>query len=236
MGRAFEKRKGAKMARWDKIGKAFTRLGREISMAVKQSGPDTENNPRLRAAIATAKALNMPKDKMLSAIKKASSRDEKDYEEVIYEGYGPHGVAIIIVTATDNNTRTVANMRHIFSKYGGSIGKSGSLDFIFTRKGLFKFEANSINLDEVELDLIDLGAEDIVTEDEGQILVYTQFSDFGAMQKGLEEKGFNFMSAELCFVPNSTTALAEEHEDDIFTIVDKFEQDEDVQNVYINVE
>lgn len=234
MGRAFEKRKHKKMARWNKIGKAFTRLGKEIAMSVKAGGADPDGNPRLRAAMQTAKSLNMPKDRVEAAIKRASSRDEKDYEEVVYEGYGPHGVAILIETATDNTTRTVANMRHIFSKYGGSLGKSGSLDFLFTRKGLFKLDATQVNIDEIELDIIDLGAEDIQIED-NEILIYTHFEDYGKMQKGLEDKNIPYAEAELVRIPNSTTELTDEQAEDIDTIIEKFEEDDDVQNVFTNL-
>jgi len=187
MGRVFEKRKYKMFARYDKMAKAFTRIGKEIAIAVKQSGPDPGGNPRLRAAIQNAKSVNMPKDRVDAAIKRASSKDEKDYEEVIYEGYGPNGVAILLECATDNPTRTVANVRMYFNRGGGALGKTGSLDFVFSRKGLFKFDPTGLDLDEMELELIDYGLEDIALDEENVGYIYTSFQDYGGMQKILEE-------------------------------------------------
>lgn len=234
MGRAFEFRRARKEKRWDKMAKTFTKLGREIAISVKQSGPDPSTNPRLRVAIQNAKGVNMPKDKVESAIKRASSKDAGDYQEVIYECYGPHGVAILIECATDNPTRTVANIRSYLSRGGGSLGTSGSLDFMFQRKGVFKVSAEKVNMEELELDLIDYGAEDIQVE-EGEVFIYTQFSDFGAMQKALEEKGVDVLGAELQRIPTSTTDISEEQEEELGNLIDKIEDDDDVQAVYTNL-
>lgn len=235
MGRAFEFRKGRKMKRWDAMAKAFTKFGREIAMAVKQSGPDPTSNSRLRVAIQNAKGANMPKDRIENAIKRASSKDEKDFEEIVYEGYGPYGVAILVECASDNPTRTVSNVRMYFNRGNGTLGKTGSLDFIFTRKGVFKLAADANNLEELELELIDFGLEEIVKE-EDVILIYTSYTDFGTMQKALEDKGINVINAELKRIPNTTVSLTEEQEDEIMDLLDKFEEDDDVQAVYSNVE
>jgi len=203
-------------------------------MVVKQGGPDPETNPRLRTIIQNAKTANMPKDRIEAAIKRASSKEDKGYEEVIYEGYGPHAVAIVVETATDNPTRTVANIRMYFTRGGGALGKTGSLDFVFTRKGVFHFDAAGLDKDELELEGIDHGLEEIVEED-GEMVVYTPFSEFARMQKFLEEKGIAVKSAELKRIPNTTVDLSQEQEDEIMELIEKFEQDEDVQAVYHNV-
>jgi YebC/PmpR family DNA-binding regulatory protein len=234
MGRAFEFRKARKFKRWDKMSKAFTRLGKEIAMATKEGGPSPESNTRLRIAIQNAKGANMPKDRIEAAIKRASSKDEKDYEEVVYEGYGPHGIAIVVETATDNPIRTVANVRMYFTRSGGSLGKTGSLDFLFERKGIFKISAENVNMEELELELIDYGAEEVF-EDEGEIIIYTQFNDFGAMSKYLEERGFNVISSESQRIPVTTTDLSPDQEEEILKLIDKFEDDDDVQAVYHNL-
>ncbi len=234
MGRAFEFRKARKFKRWDKMSKAFTRLGKEIVMAVKESGPNPETNSRLRTAINNAKGVNMPKDRVEAAIKRASSKEEKDYEEVVYEGYGPHGIAILVETATDNLNRTIANMRVYFSRAGGAVGKTGSLDFIFTRKGIFKINPEGVDIEELELELIDHGAEDIY-EHEGEIIVETAFADFGQMQKALEEKGVDVISADLQRIPNTRTELTDEQAEEIENLVEKIEEDDDVQAVYHNM-
>ncbi|MBB6611126.1 YebC/PmpR family DNA-binding transcriptional regulator [Pontibacter sp. Tf4] len=234
MGRAFEFRKARKFKRWDKMSKAFTRLGKEIVMAVKEAGPNPESNSRLRTAIQNAKGVNMPKDRVEAAIKRASSKEEKDYEEVVYEGYGPHGIAILVETATDNINRTIANMRVYFSRAGGAVGKTGSLDFIFTRKGIFKINPEGLNIEELELELIDFGAEDIY-EHEGEIIVETAFTDFGQMQKALEEKEINVISAELQRIPNTRTELTDEQAEEIENLIEKIEEDDDVQAVYHNM-
>ncbi|MBF9252523.1 YebC/PmpR family DNA-binding transcriptional regulator [Pontibacter sp. 172403-2] len=234
MGRAFEFRKARKFKRWDKMSKAFTRLGKEIVMAVKESGPSPDTNSRLRTAIQNAKGVNMPKDRIEAAIKRASSKEEKDYEEIVYEGYGPHGIAVVIECATDNLNRTVANVRMHFSKGGGSLGKTGSLDFMFERRGIFKVDAEGLDVEELELDLIDFGAQDIY-EHEGEIIIETAFTDFGAMQKALEEKGLNVISADLQRIPTTTTELTEEQEEEVMGLIERFEEDDDVQAVYHNM-
>lgn len=234
MGRAFEFRRGRKEKRWDKMAKAFTRLGKEIAMAVKQSGPNPDMNARLRVAMQNAKGLNMPKDRIEAAIKRASTKEEQDFQELVYEGYGPYGIPILVECATDNPTRTVANIRMYFSRAGGALGKTGSLDFMFERKGVFKFSAEGINKEELELDLIDHGAEDIF-EEEGEIFVHTKFGDFGSMQKALEDKGINVISAELQRIPGTTIELPEEEEENIMNLIEKFEEDDDVQAVFHNL-
>ncbi|MFN3528549.1 MAG: YebC/PmpR family DNA-binding transcriptional regulator [Bacteroidia bacterium] len=234
MGRAFEYRKARKFARWDKMSRIFPRIGKEITMAVKAGGPDPETNPRLRVAMQNAKGANMPKDRVEAAIKRATSKDEKDYEEVVYEGYGPHGVAVVVETATDNPTRTVANVRHLFNKYGGSLGTSGSLSFMFDRKGIFRLQAEGLNLEDLELELIDAGAEDI-QEDEGEIIVTAAFADFGAMQRALEKLGVNVISSQLQRIPASYAEINEQQEEEVMKLIDFLEEDEDVQNVFYNL-
>lgn len=221
-------------ARFDRMAKAFTRIGKEIAIAVKQGGPLPENNPRLRLAIQNAKGANMPKDRVEAAIKRASSKEEKDFEEVTYEGYAPHGVPVVVECATDNPTRTVANVRLHFSKNGGNMGNSGSVAFMFERKGVFKFAPADLNLDELELDLIDAGAEDI-EKDEDEIVVYTKFADFGSMQKFLEAKQVNTKSSELQYIPTSTKELSEAEQDEVMECITALEEDDDVQNVYHNL-
>jgi YebC/PmpR family DNA-binding regulatory protein len=234
MGRIFEKRKYTMFARFDRMAKTFTRIGREISIAVKQNGPDPDNNPRLRAAIQNAKGANMPKDRVNAAIKKASSRDEKDFLEATYEAYAPHGIALMIECTTDNPTRTVANVRHILSKHNCTLGAAGSVEFMFHRKGVFKIAAPNMNADELELELIDHGAEDFA-EDEGEFYVYTSFADFVKMQKALEEKKLNVVSAELQRIPTAQTELNEKQEEDVLKVIAALEEDDDVQNVFHNM-
>ena len=234
MGRIFEKRKHKMFARFDRMAKAFTRIGKDIAIAVKHGGPHPENNPKLRLAIQNAKGANMPKDRVEAAIKRASSKEEKDYQEVTYEGYAPHGVPIMVECATDNPTRTVANIRLHFSKNGGSMGNSGSVAFLFERKGVFKFDPSKLNLDELELDLIDAGAEDIEKTEE-EILVYTKFAEFGHMQKFLESRELDAKSSELQYIPTTTKELSEEQQDEVLKLVEVLESDDDVQNVYHNL-
>lgn len=221
-------------ARFDRMAKAFTRIGKDISIAVRQGGPHPEHNPKLRMAIQNAKGANMPKDRVEAAIKRASSKEEKDYQEVVYEGYAPHGVPILVECATDNPTRTVANIRLHFSKNGGSMGNSGSVAFMFERKGVFKFDPEKLNLDELELDLIDAGAEDIDRQEE-EIVVYTKFTEFGHMQKFLESKNLEAKSSELHYIPSTTKELPEEQQDEVLKLVEVLESDDDVQNVYHNL-
>lgn len=234
MGRIFEKRKHKIFARMDRMAKAFTRIGREIAIAVKQGGPNPEYNPRLRMAVQNAKGLNMPKERVEAAIKRASSKDEKGYEEVTYEGYGAHGVAVVAECATDNNTRTVSNVRLIFSRNNGNLGKSGSLDFIFERKGVFKLKPEGLNKEELELELIDFGADEI-TEEEENIIIYTKFSDFGSMQKALESKNIVPVSSEVQRIPNTLVELPEAQEEEVLKMIADLEQDDDVQAVYHNI-
>lgn len=240
MGRAFEFRKERKFKRWAKMAVQFTRLGKEIAMAVKEGGPNPEANSRLRTAIQNGKAVNMPKDRIEAAIKRASDKDAKGYEEHVYEGYGPHGVPILIETATDNTNRTVANIRSYFSKAGGTLGKTGSLDFIFQRKSIFRFTvADDVDLDELELELIDGGLEELYVEadEEGNdvVVAQTSFEDFGNMQRLLEEKGIEVRSAKLERISLSHTEVSEEDAAEVLKLVDKIEEDDDVQAVYHNM-
>lgn len=221
-------------ARFDRMAKTFTRIGKDIAIAVKQGGPNPDNNPRLRMAIQNGKGANMPKDRVDAAIKRASSKEEKDFHEVVYEGYAPHGVPVVVECATDNPTRTVANVRLHFSKNGGTMGNSGSVLFMFERKGIFKFHPDSLNLDEMELDLIDAGAEDI-QKDEESITIYTRFVDFGHLQKFLDSKKLEPKSAELQFLPTTTKELSEAEQDEVMECVTALEADDDVQNVYHNL-
>lgn len=234
MGRVFEKRKHTMFARFDRMAKAFTRIGKDIALAVKQNGPNPDNNPKLRMAIQNAKGVNMPKDRVDAAIKRASSREEKDYQEVIYEGYAPHGVPVLVLCATDNPTRTVANVRLQFSKNGGTMGNSGTVLFMFEHRGVFKFDPAKLNLDEMELDLIDAGAEDI-ERGEDEIVVHTKFTDFGQMQKFLEEKKIDAKSSELQYIPNATKELPEDQQDEVLKLIEAIEADDDVQSVFHNL-
>ena len=221
-------------ARFDRMAKAFTRIGKDIAIAVKQGGPHPEHNPKLRMAMQNAKGVNMPKDRVEAAIKRASSKEEKDFQEVTYEGYGPHGVPIVVECATDNPTRTVANIRLHFSKNGGAMGNSGSVAFMFERRGVFKFDPATLNLDEMELDLIDAGAEDIEKNDE-EIIVYTKFTEFGHMLKFLESANLEAKSSELHYIPTTTKELSETEQDDVLKLVEVLESDDDVQTVYHNL-
>ncbi|UEG50223.1 YebC/PmpR family DNA-binding transcriptional regulator [Ferruginibacter lapsinanis] len=235
MGRIFEVRKGAMFARWDKMAKDFTRIGKEINIAVKAGGPDPDSNPALRRCYLNAKACNMPKDRVEAAIKRAMGKDTSNYDEVVYEGYAPHGVAVLVETATDNPTRTVANVRMHFTKSGGSLGTSGSVAFTFTRMGEFKVKNTGLNVDDLELELIDYGLEEIGEDSEGNIIIRTAFSEFGHMAKALEEKKIEVITAELTRIPMNLTELDEEAANDVLKLVDKLEQDEDVQKVYHNL-
>ncbi len=222
-------------ARYDRMAKAFTRIGKEIAMAVKAGGPDVAYNPRLRQAVANAKGVNMPKDRVEAAIKRAVSKDASNFEEVVYEGYGPHGVPILVETATDNPTRTVANIRMYFNRAGGQLGNSGSLSFIFERKGVFRIAADQIPDPEgLELELIDAGLESMDRE-EGEVVLYSAFSDFGNMQKALEDRGIACTKAGLERIPNAYAELNEEQVDEILELVERIEEDDDVQAVYHNL-
>ena len=234
MGRAFEYRKEKKFKRWDAMAKNFTRVGREIAIAVKAGGPDPSTNAKLRLALNNAKGVQMPKDRVEAAIKRAVSKDEGDYEEIVYEGYGPFGVAMMIECATDNPTRTVANVRMYFNRGDGALGTQGSVAFSFDRKGVFKLEKEKVQLDDIELDLIDAGAEDI-REEEDLYLVSTSFTDFGTMQNKLEELNVEVKAAELVRVPLNLVELADEQMEKIYALIDKFEEDDDVVSVFHNM-
>jgi YebC/PmpR family DNA-binding regulatory protein len=235
MGRIFEVRKSAMFARWDKMAKNFTRIGKEIAIAVKSSGPDPDNNPALRRCYINAKACNMPKDRVEAAIKRAMGKDITNYEELAYEGYGPHGVAVMVETATDNPTRTVANVRMHFTKGGGTLGTSGSVAFTFNRMGEFKVKNAGLNIDDLELELIDFGLEEIGEDAEGNIVIRTAFNEFGNMSKALEEKSIEVITAELTRIPANTVELGEDEAQEVLKMVDKLEQDDDVQKVYHNL-
>lgn len=235
MGRIFEVRKSTMFARWDKMAKAFSRIGKEIAIAVKASGPDPDNNPALRRCILNAKSVNMPKDRVDAAIKRAMGKDKTDYEEVVYEGYAPHGVAVIIDTATDNTTRTVANLRMHFTKGGGSLGNSGSVGFLFNRVGEFKIKNSGQNLEDLELELIDFGLEEIGEDSEGNIIIRAAFTEFGNMAKALDDKGIEVVSSELKRIPATTVELNDEQAKEVLELVDRLEQDDDVQAVFYNL-
>jgi YebC/PmpR family DNA-binding regulatory protein len=230
MGRAFEFRRARKEKRWGKMAIAFTKISKEITLAVKKGGADPETNLRLRVAIESAKEANMPKDKVEAAIKRATSK-EASLEEVVYEGYGPHGIAIVVETATDNTTRTVGNVRSYFQRAGGTLGTTGSLDFLFERKGVFQFAAAGHNLEELELELIDSGAEDLAV-DEGTVYLYTSFNDFIGMQRALAGKGIAVTSAQVQRIPLSTNELPAEKAKEVDDLLERLEDDDDVQTVY----
>ncbi len=234
MGRVFEKRKHKMFARYAKMAKAFTRVGKDIAIAVKAGGPDPANNPRLRQVMQNAKGLNMPKDRVEAAIKRASSKDMKDFEEIIYEGYAPHGVAVLVETATDNPTRTVANIRMHFNREEGSLGNSGSVSFMFERKGLFKFISAGHDLENLELELIDFGLQEIWEED-GNAYIYSSFEDFGAMNKALEDRKIEVISSELTRIPANSVELTTEQESKVQALLDRLEEDDDVQSVFHNM-
>ncbi|HEX9958850.1 MAG TPA: YebC/PmpR family DNA-binding transcriptional regulator [Fibrella sp.] len=236
MGRAFEYRKARKMKRWGQMAKTFTRIGKDIVMAVKAGGPDPDSNGRLRAIIQNAKAANMPKDNVERAIKKASSKEQEDYKEVVYEGYAPHGVGLVIETATDNLNRTVANIRSYLNKLGGSLGTQGMLDFMFTRKSVFRIAAEGVDMEELELELIDLGADELELDEEAnQIVIYGDFTAFGALQKYLEEKGYELKGAEFERIPTDYKELTDEQVADVEKLIERIEEDDDVQMVYHNM-
>jgi len=231
MGRAFEFRKARKMKSWSAMSKAFTRIGKDIVMAVKEGGPNPDSNSRLRAVIQNAKAVNMPKDNVERAIKKASEKDLGDYKEVLFEGYAPHGIAILVETATDNNTRTVANVRSCFSKCDGTMGTSGSVIFMFDHTCNFRINPDEVDLEELELELIDFGVDEVF-EDEDGILIYAPFESFGAIQKALEEKEFEILSSGFERIPQVTKKLSPEQIVAVEKLLEKLDDDDDVQNVY----
>jgi YebC/PmpR family DNA-binding regulatory protein len=235
MGRIFEKRKHKMFARYAKMSKAFTKFGKEIAIAVKAGGADPEGNSRLRAIIANAKAANMPKNNIDAAIARAGSKNDKEFEEVVYEGKGPHSVALIIETATDNPTRTVANLRSYFNKKGGQLAVSGSMDFLFERKGMFRIPASNVNKEDLELDLIDFGMEDMEDDGEGHLIIQVPFTEFGSMQKALEDRKIEITNAELQRIPTTYVELNEEQENEFNLLLDLIEEDDDVTNVWHNL-
>ncbi len=235
MGRAFEYRKARKLKRWGNMSRTFTRIGKEITIAAKAGGPDASTNPRLRALLQNAKAANMPKDTVERAIKKATDKDSGDYKEIIYEGYGPHGIAIVVEAATDNNTRTVANVRSYFNKHGGNLGTQGSLSFLFDHKSVFKIKpTEGMDLEELELELIDCGVDE-VEPDEEEIVLYGAFEDYANIQHFLESNGYEIISSEFVRIPNDVKELNDEQRAAVEKLLDKFEEDEDVQNVFHNM-
>ena len=231
MGRAFEFRKARKMKRWAAMSKAFTRIGKDIVMAVKEGGPDPDANSRLRAVIQNAKSVNMPKDNIERAIKRASDKNQGEYKEVLFEGYAPHGIAVLIETATDNNTRTVANIRSYFNKCNGSLGTSGSVEFMFDHSCNFRINGEGIDPEELELEMIDFGAEEVFVDEDG-ILIYAPFENFGDIQKELESRELEILSSGFERIPQVTKELSEEQMADVEKLLEKIEEDDDVQNVY----
>jgi len=235
MGRAFEFRKARKMKRWGNMARVFTRLGKDIEIAVKAGGPDPALNPKLRLLVQTARSENMPKENVERAIKRAVSKDSTDYKEVVYEGYAPHGIAVVVETATDNPTRTVANVRSYFTRNGGSLGTMGMLDFLFERKCSFRVAMkDGIDLEELELEMIDYGIEEIFT-DEGEIMIYAEFTSFGPIQKYLEESGFEIKSFAFERIPNDIKSLTPEQQADVEKMLERMDDDEDITNVFHNM-
>ncbi|HCA79408.1 MAG TPA: YebC/PmpR family DNA-binding transcriptional regulator [Bacteroidetes bacterium] len=232
MGRIFETRKAKMFKRFARMSKAFNRIGREIEIAVKAGVTDPKMNPRLRLAIQNAKSVNMPKERIESAINRASSKDTAGYQEVTYEGYGPHGIALLIECATDNPTRTVANIRLALSRGNGTLGSTGSIAFMFERKGVYRIAADKVaNLDEFELEMIDHGLEELEKQDQ-EIFIYTTFQDYGKMHKALEERGIEPIGTELQYIPTSTKELSEAEAKEVQDLIDKLEEDDDVQSVF----
>ena len=239
MGRIFEVRKATMFARWDRMAKQFTRIGKEIAIAVKAGGPDAHTNPALRRCMQNAKSVNMPKDRVEAAIKRAMGKEMDNYEEILYEGYGPHGVAVLVETATDNHVRTVANIKSYFNKLNGALGNSGSVAFQFKKMGVFKLKPEGLDQEELELELIDHGLEEM-GEGSGEngedvLVLRVSFQDFGKMQKALEEKNLATISAEVEWIPSTTVELNEEQAQEVLKLVDRLEQDDDVQKVFHNL-
>jgi len=232
MGRAFEFRKARKMKRWSAMAKTFTRIGKDIVIAVKEGGPNPEANARLRAVMQNAKAANMPKENVERAIKKASDKDTANYKEVLFEGYAPHGIAVLIETATDNNNRTVANIRSYFNKCNGTLGTQGSVEFMFDHTCNFRIPAAGQDVEELELEMIDFGVEEIFADDEDGIVMYAPFESFGAIQKELENRGLEILSSGFDRIPQITKELTEEQVADVEKLLEKIEEDDDVMNVY----
>jgi YebC/PmpR family DNA-binding regulatory protein len=239
MGRIFEVRKSTMFARWDKMAKQFSRIGKEIAIAVKVGGPDPATNPALRRCMQNAKSVNMPKDRVETAIKRAQGKEMENFEEILYEGYGPHGVAILVETATDNHVRTVANVKSHFNKGNGTLGNSGSVSFQFKKMGTFKMKPEGLSAEDLELELIDFGLEELgeSTGDNGEelLVIRCAFNDFGNMQKALEERNIIPISTEVEWIPTTLVELDEEQAQDVLKLVDRLEQDEDVQKVFHNL-
>ena len=239
MGRIFEVRKATMFARWDRMAKQFTRIGKEIVIAVKAAGPDPATNPALRRCFQNARSVGMPKDRVEAAIKRATGKDTTNYEEILYEGYGPHGVAILVETATDNHVRTVANVKSHFNKGNGAMGTTGSVSFQFKKMGVFKLKPEGLNTEELELELIDVGLDEMgesVDEQANAIIVLRcQFVDFGKLQKGLEDKGISPISAELEWIPENTVPVNDEQAEEISKLIERLEQDDDVNKVFHNM-
>ena len=233
MGRAFEFRKARKMKRWSAMAKTFTRIGKDIVMAVKEGGPSSETNSKLRAVIQNAKAANMPKDNIERAIKRASDKSTGNFKEIIFEGYGPYGIAIIVETASDNNNRTVANVRSYFNKYGGNLGTAGSVEFMFDRVCSFKVKTE-IDLEELELNFIDFGVDEVI-EDEDGVLLFSSFENYGAIQKELEKQEIEIISSEFERIPKQNKELEDEKKEEVNILLEKIEEDDDVQNVFHNM-
>lgn len=231
MGRAFEFRKARKMKRWSAMAKTFTRIGKDIVMAVKEGGPDPDNNSRLRAVIQNAKTANMPKENLERAIKKANDKTTENYKEVLFEGYAPHGIAILVETATNNNNRTVANVRSYFNKANGNLCTNGSVEFIFDHNCNFRIPADGIDLEEMELEFIDYGVEEVFIDGD-DILLYAPFENFGAIQKQLENRSIDIISSGFERIPQTTKQLSSEQQEEVLKLIEKIEDDDDVQNVY----
>ena len=239
MGRIFEVRKATMFARWDRMAKQFTRIGKEIVIAVKAGGPDPATNPGLRRCFQNARSVGMPKDRVEAAIKRAQGKEMVNYEEILYEGYAPHGVALLVETATDNHVRTVANVKSHFNKGGGALGNSGSVSFQFRKMGVFKLKPEGLNIEELEFDLIDFGLEEMgeSTDDEGNAILVLRcaFIDFGKLQKALEDKGITPLSSELEWIPTTTVPVNDAQAEDVSKLIEKLEQDDDVSKVFHNM-
>ncbi|MCB1056414.1 MAG: YebC/PmpR family DNA-binding transcriptional regulator [Acidobacteria bacterium] len=239
MGRIFETRKHTMFARWDRMAKQFARIGKDITIAVRAGGSDPDGNPMLRRVIQNARAVNMPKDKVEAAIRRASGKEAKEYQEVLYEGYAPHGVAVLVETATDNPTRTVANVRMHFNKGGGNLATTGSVGFLFQRMGVFRLDPEGIDAEELELELIDHGLEEMGEgqgeKGEPQLVLRCAFNDFGQLQKGLEDHGITPLSAESEYLPATPVELPDDQAEEVLALLDRLEQDDDVQKVFHNL-
>jgi YebC/PmpR family DNA-binding regulatory protein len=239
MGRIFETRKHTMFARWDKMAKAFARIGKEITIAVKAGGADPVGNPLLRRVVQNARAVNMPKDKVESAIRRAAGKEAIEYQEILYEGYAPHGIALLVESATDNPTRTVSNVRMHFNKGNGNLGNNGSVSFLFKRMGVFRLNPAGLDADELEMELIDHGLEEMgeSTGEKGepQLVIRCSFNDFGQLQKALEDRGITPLIAESEYIPMTPVELPETQATEVLALIDRLEQDDDVQKVFHNL-